>query len=422
MQLFIDLSYTIEILLGALVFLQALPRRRHFALRYAAAAAATLAVGLIVAPFRSMGEVQNLVSLQLIILAAILSMRFAFEGAFVTILSACVAGVAAQHISHHISRLAAELPWIPHWTNRLEFICACAVYLLLYFTLGRRLRSKRYFENTDPRITAVSVVIVLVCTGITRLLRLGGEMNVYATAATALYAITCCVLALFFEFFLYSNLREESEHRLFRRIHEEERRQYEISKENAEQLNIKYHDLKHKLVALEGRLPQREIDSMRQIIDTYDSVYHTGSEVLDIILNEKVLRCRSSGIVITCMGPGKCLDFLDNMDAYSLFGNLLENAITAAEQLPDPKRRIISLVIEKRGSLVYIDVMNFFAGEPLRLEDGLPCTTKRQERGYHGFGLKSVRAIARKYKGDLAIRCEDDIFTAQLYLLQGEAA
>lgn len=421
MDLFIRMSYTIEILMGALLFLQALPRREHFVPRLAAGLAAALLAGWGFSYLKPLGELGNLINLQLTIVGVILCLWFAFAGPFVTVLSACVSGVAVQHIGHHISRLAAELPWVPHWSNPLEFVCVCAIYLVLYLTLGRWLRNNRYYEYTDPRITAVSVVIVLVCTGITRLLRLAGWMNFYTTVATALYAITCCVLALFFEFFLYYNLRKESEHLLFRRIHEEERRQYEISRDNAEMLSIKSHDLKHKLVALEGRLPQKEIDSMRSIIDTYDSIYHTGSEVLDIILNEKNLRCRSRGISITCMGSGRGLATLDNMDVYSLFGNLLENAITAVEQLAEPQKRIISLVIQQKGSLVSIDVMNFYQGT-LQMEEGLPHTTKQEERGYHGYGLKSVRAIARKYKGDLNVRCEDGIFTAQVYLLQDEVA
>ncbi len=420
MQLFIRMSYTIEILLGALVFLQALPRRNRFPVRMAAALAAVWMGGYGLSFLRELGELSNLVSLQLTIVVIVLCMWFAFEAPFMNILSACVSGVAAQHIGHHISRLAAELPWVEHWSNLLEFFCVSAVYLVLYATLGRRLRNIGYYEHTDSRIAAVSVVIVLVCTGITRLLRLAWPLNFYATVATALYAITCCVLALFFEFFLYYNLRRESEHTLFRRIHEEERRQYEISRDSAEMLSIKTHDLKHKLVALEGRLPKGEIDSMRSIIETYDSIYHTGSEVLDIILNEKNLRCRSKDITVTCMGSGRYLNFMDTMDIYSMFGNLMENAVTAAEQLETPQKRIISLVIQRKGSFVYIDVRNFYRQTELQLEAGLPRTTKQEEQGYHGYGLKSVRAIARKYKGDLTVRMEDGIFTAQVYLLQEE--
>lgn len=79
-------------------------------------------------------------------------------------------------------------------------------------------------------------------------------------------------------------------------------------------------------------------------------------------------------------------------------------------------------MMQRKGNLVYIDVMNFFRG-PLRLsEDGLPRTTKQEEEGYHGYGLRSVRAIARKYKGDLSVHSKDDIFTAQVYLLQEDPA
>ena len=420
MDLFIRMSYTIEILLGALMFLQALPRREHFPLRLTMALAASLVVGWALTYLKPIGELGNLVSLQLTIVFIILCMQIAFDGPFSALLSACVAGVASQHIGHHISRLAAELPWVEHWSNLLEFFCVIAVYLVLYFTLCRRLRDMRYYEYTDPRITAVSVVIVLICTGITRLLRLAGIENFFTVVATALYAITCCVLALFFEFYLYYNLRKDNEHLLFRRIHEEERRQYEISRENAEMLSIKTHDLKHKLVALEGRLPQGEIDSMRSIIDTYDRIYHTGCEALDIILNEKGLRCRGKSISITCMGTGKCLDFLDTMDIYSLFGNLLENAITAVERLSDPGKRIISLVIQQKGNLISIDVRNFFQGPVPTLEDGLPHTTKKGEQGYHGYGLRSVRNIARKYRGDLTVRFQEEVFMAQVYLIREE--
>ncbi len=78
------------------------------------------------------------------------------------------------------------------------------------------------------------------------------------------------------------------------------------------------------------------------------------------------------------------------------------------------------MVIEQKGTLVSIDVMNFFQGAISLQEDGLPRTSKREEAGYHGYGLKSVRDIARKYKGDLAVHVRDGIFTAQVYLQREE--
>ena len=125
-------------------------------------------------------------------------------------------------------------------------------------------------------------------------------------------------------------------------------------------------------------------------------------------------------ISFTCTGSGKCLACPDTLDVYSLFGNLLENAIAATEQLENQEQRIISLSIEQRGDFIHIHTMNFFQGPAPTLEDGLPRTTKETEFGYHGYGLKSVRAIARRYNGDLSIAFQDGIFTAQVYLIQNE--
>lgn len=420
MKFFIRMSYTIEILMGSLVFLQALPRKNHFILRFVAGILLSLVTGYWLSFFRSIGQLGNLISLQFTIIFIILSMHLVFDGPFSATLSACIAGVAAQHIGHQFSLLIAELPNISHWSNILEFFCVNTVYLVLYILLGKKLRQQQYYNCTSSQSTVVSLVIVLICTGINRLLHVDRQMSLYVVIGTSLYAITCCILALFLQFFLYYNIRSKNEHQLFLRLYDEERRQYEFSKENADILSVKYHDLKHKLVALQDHLPQREIDSMRNIIETYDNVYHTDNEVLDIILNEKILHSRGKGITITCMGSGAELLFLDPMDVYSLFGNLLENAINEVEKLENLKQRIISLVIQQKENLVYIDVMNFCQETSLIFEDGLPKTTKHKETGFHGYGLKSVRAIAHKYNGNLSITQKNGIFTAQIYLMRNE--
>ena len=36
--------------------------------------------------------------------------------------------------------------------------------------------------------------------------------------------------------------------------------------------------------------------------------------------------------------------------------------------------------------------------------------TRKADKGYHGFGLKSIRATAEKYGGILTIQAEDGIF------------
>lgn len=414
MEIFRLFNYIVEILLSELAFLSVCPRRKGFPLRLAAATAVSLPAGYLCSLlWRGSAPVAFLVTTAALAVT-ILGMYLCFEGSFLSTLSICTAGVALQHIGHHLSRLVVLLPFFGSWSPIHEAVCCGALTLAVFLLV----RGKRYHEYYDPRITAVSVVVVLLCTGVTRFLRLSGTLNVYAVICTSLYAITCCALALFIQFFLYYFVRFRSEYLILRRISEEERRQYELSRENTELLNVKCHDLKHKLAALEARLPKQELDSMRDIIDSYDGTYHTGLDVLDIILNEKNQRCRSRGIALTCMGCGGELDFMDTMDVYSLFGNILENAIDAADTVEPPEKKTISLIIECKGGFVFIHVINYMSRAALFFTDGLPQTTKASEPGYHGFGLKSVRSIAKKYHGDVTAAAEDGIFKLCVYMME----
>ena len=407
------LNYIVEILLAELAFLSVCPRRHGFPLRLAAAAAVLLPAGYVCGTLRGTNAAVEFLATTALLGLTILGMHYCFEGTFLSTLSICTAGVALQHIGHHLSRLTALLPCFGNWTATHEAVC-CAI---LVFVVLPMVRGKRYHEHYNPQVTALSAVVVLLCTGVTRFLRLSGTLNLYATICTSLYAIICCTLALFIQFFLYRFVRFRSEHLIFCRISEEERRQYELSRENIELLNMKCHDLKHKLVDLETRLPKQELDSMRDIIDSYDGTYHTGLDVLDIILNEKNQRCRNRGIALTCMGCGVELGFMDTMDVYSLFGNILENAIDAAETMESPEKKTISLIIECKGKFIFIHAINYMRHTNLSFANGLPETTKANEPGYHGFGLKSVRSIAQKYHGDVTAAAEDGIFKLCVYMM-----
>ena len=179
--------------------------------------------------------------------------------------------------------------------------------------------------------------------------------------------------------------------------------------------------MKHVLLSPESRFPKEEIDSLREIVKSYDNTYHTGLDVLDIILNEKHSGCRSKDIHLTCMGNGAELGFMDILDVYSLFWNILENAITAVEKTDVPGKRLISLIIEQKGSFVMISAMNYSGTESLTFTDGLPNTTKEGEPGYHGYGLKSIQLIAKKYSGDISVSASNGMFQVNIYMVS-EAA
>ena len=56
---------------------------------------------------------------------------------------------------------------------------------------------------------------------------------------------------------------------------------------------------------------------------------------------------------------------------------------------------------------------NRYKGE-LVFRDGLPETTKTKEKGFHGYGMKSVRYTVRHYGGELSIVAKDGIFNLNI--------
>ena len=132
-----------------------------------------------------------------------------------------------------------------------------------------------------------------------------------------------------------------------------------------------------------------------------------------MILTDKRLHCTTHHIQFTCMAEGSKINFMDAMDIYSLFGNIMDNAIECESSLP-PETRFIHLSIHGTNQLLLIHEENHFEGE-LELKDGLPSTTK-VDKEYHGYGMKSVKNIVEKYNGTFTITTEDALFQIDIML------
>lgn len=154
---------------------------------------------------------------------------------------------------------------------------------------------------------------------------------------------------------------------------------------------------------------------MEQEIKLYEAQNKTGNPVLDTVLTGKSLYCARHGIELTCVADGAQLGFMDVMDICSVFGNLLDNAIECELGIADKAKRLIHLEVYARKELLVIVCENY-CERPPQLADGLPLSTKTDEAGYHGYGVKSIRYTAAKYGGTLNINIEDNWFKVTLLI------
>lgn len=350
----------------------------------------------------------------------VICMGFLFDLPFGARLSSCVAGYAMQHITYNIVTLINHTGLLCGMGETalqrhlfLETFLFPLVYLLFFLTLGRYTAKKQGYKYHDYRFILLSFVTVFVCTGIRRVAVYMGELD---TVTACLYSITCCSLALGVQQVLFRTVVLKHENDTINLLWQEERKHYAISKQNMDLINVKCHDLKYILAALNERCSAEEIRTLEHALQIYDSNIKTGHEALDVLLAENSLRCGREGITINYSGNGAELDFMTVTDVYSLFGNAVDNAVDAVRKLSEQEKRIINITLEAKGDAVIVNISNYFCGDAV-FEDGVPVTTKPDAQ-MHGFGVKSMGMIAEKYGGSLKASVDGDIFRLSIYLMK----
>lgn len=291
------------------------------------------------------------------------------------------------------------------------------IHFLIYFACFHAFRPSERI-NADRKsmisITMLSVFSLLFLSVIS------GFIREYQSQSHMLYIVTL-IYSLVFAFFillLRTGILSQSQYRLeislMEQMLNEERKQYQASKESIDIINIKCHDLKHQLSALSGKLTDQEIAVLQEAIKIYDSNIKTGNEVLDVILYEKQLVCQKENIQLSCIANGEVLSFMRTSHIYSMFNNAISNAMEAVHKVENPEKRIISIAVNKIDNNIDICITNYFEGTR-QIANGLPVTTK-ENRNQHGFGVMSIKYITEFYRGTLEISVDKDIFTLHIHI------
>ena len=223
----------------------------------------------------------------------------------------------------------------------------------------------------------------------------------------------CCAFGIMFIFEVYYRNNLNRKYEIIQAIRKGEKEQYQLSKQTIDMINVKCHDFRHQIrdMGRYNHIDENVIKNINSYIDIYDSAIKTSNKTLNIILGEKSLICNKYNIMFSCVADGQLISFMEEEDIYSLFGNIIDNAIDAVKELEEDKR-IIILKIKAIGNLVSISSKNSFSGE-IKMVNGLPKTSKG-DSAYHGFGLQSVKMICAKYDGSMEIDAENNIFRINL--------
>ncbi len=309
------------------------------------------------------------------------------------------------------------------WLDRIITIAITVICALGAYVFVRGFEKNKSMQ-IDKRYIALYIVICVVLFIISYIA--DSVEKTWVNILGEVGVILCMYIFLFMQYVIFLQrkeeiraIRQESERTIAEQTARQSLQLYNELKANMDIINIKCHDLKHKINNLSRgqAFDEEEIKEIQSSIDMYNCNIRTGNEYLDVVLSNKSLLATEQKITIMPVADGAKLDFMSPADIYSLFGNALDNAMEYVATL-DEQDRIIRLTVKGAGDFVSICVENPFTGE-LVLKDGVPVTHKDDKQN-HGFGVKSMRHIAEKYSGDLQIEAEGGFFRVKILVERPE--
>lgn len=432
--------FTALVLGAELLFCGNLKRRKGFIFIFPLALAAIIALSMLI-PYQYQNSAYGSFLFFVLFLFSVGFLFLNFKESPKTILFVASAGYTVQHIASEFYELCYAMMGLNNVSssniygsiiansgnssslvlaffgnNWFLFLLYWTIYFLTYLFIYYFFKGKVLGEDTN-RLSSFSLVAIF---GFSLLINVvfgaiviwSSNKNADKTILTMLhiYNIACCFLLLFIMFELKRRRAAETELAIENELHLREKEKYEQAKKNREIIDLKCHDLKHQIhsIGKTKSIGQDVLNEIEESINIYDTIYDTGCEALDIILGEKDLICRKEGIVFTPIVNGSLLSHLKESDVYSLFGNILDNAIEASRKVKGGSR-VIGLSVKIVNGFVVIHEYNRYQGELKKNNNSFEST--KGDSTFHGYGLKSIKNIVEKYNGQLSIKAKDHVFT-----------
>lgn len=230
-------------------------------------------------------------------------------------------------------------------------------------------------------------------------------------------AFNCVIVVLFYRI-------RQLKHELFNRALEQQRIRFIDSE--LQNYRRHRHDMKNHLMVLYELALQGQLEELKEYVTTYTETVltpslvsvDTGSEELDILIISKIESARARDITFQftastalTISPRKIPTVI------SLFSNLLDNALEAAEAVTDPANRLVILRLYEDPLDAVAVLTNTFTSQDI------PDPRRLFDEGYsqkapdRGRGLTIVKSIVGRLQGQLRVDLfEENLFQVRLEL------
>ena len=178
------------------------------------------------------------------------------------------------------------------------------------------------------------------------------------------------------------------------------------------------HDMKNHIMVIASHLNNNEVEDAKQylsvVLDNLNRVYsyiQTGNLVLNYIINSKLEYAQRNGIQFKAEIENLSFANMGSVDFSAVLSNALDNAIEASMKATD---KFIYVAILKKRGYDTITVKNKI--DKSVLADNPELNSTKAESETHGYGIKQIKTITKKYDGIVDIYEEDNMFCISIMI------
>lgn len=180
------------------------------------------------------------------------------------------------------------------------------------------------------------------------------------------------------------------------------------------------HDMKHNVQVMQGLLQQQKYEELAQYLNSivkahkneFDIVL-TPNATINALLSSKIYVAKSEHIQFNYTIQDSEYFSEHYFELCTILGNLIDNAIEGCKRVSDFSDRYISLTIENKNCMLYINIENTYDG--IYKKEGNHYITRKTELG-HGRGIRSVERIVQKYHGHISFDIQHYKFSVSILL------
>ncbi len=195
---------------------------------------------------------------------------------------------------------------------------------------------------------------------------------------------------------------------------------YNILNEHVDDIKKSRHDLRHHLNVISSYAKDEKTKELLEYINSYDkalnehtTAFYCDNYPVNSLIGHFATRADNAGVRMRIRVSLPENTPFSNDVLTVIFGNLLENAIEAAELEGQGSEIDVGGYIS--NGFLYIHVNNTCTKELEFDKEGYPISDK-SSREIHGIGLRSVGDTVTKYNGIIEITLENNVFSVRIML------